>query len=290
MRCATSTNPSSKVAPDGSPDPSVFSTEANREGIQVGTAIATMVKRAQGGQLSVNRYRDLWGAEKRMALLARLDAADFDGQYTVADPEPANRYSFRPSIVSAGYGSWPTLVTLAGDHVFSGVVEKRRGALIDLDLNALKERIAHYANPQLSLDALRSTIPGLATDAARFRANQARERFLNEGGLAAGQFLRSAHHPLDLRHCFHSGLRPLWNEPRSDLAATHDGSRLLITTRVRARRPGEGVPLLSTTAIPNDHLLDPITHVHPNDACSRRPRQPLPCRMRLSRRSWRPQS
>ena len=29
-----------KVAPDGSPDPSVFSTEANREGIQVGTAIA----------------------------------------------------------------------------------------------------------------------------------------------------------------------------------------------------------------------------------------------------------
>lgn len=34
-----------KVAPDGSPDPSVFSTEANREGIQVGTAIALMVKR-----------------------------------------------------------------------------------------------------------------------------------------------------------------------------------------------------------------------------------------------------
>lgn len=34
-----------KVAPDGGPDPSVFSTEANREGIQVGTAIALMVKR-----------------------------------------------------------------------------------------------------------------------------------------------------------------------------------------------------------------------------------------------------
>jgi predicted helicase len=34
-----------KVAPDGSPDPSVFSTDANREGIQVGTAIALLVKR-----------------------------------------------------------------------------------------------------------------------------------------------------------------------------------------------------------------------------------------------------
>lgn len=35
-----------KVAPDGSPDPSVFSTDANREGIQVGTAVALLAKQA----------------------------------------------------------------------------------------------------------------------------------------------------------------------------------------------------------------------------------------------------
>ena len=34
-----------KVAPDGSPDPSVFSTEGDPVGIQVGTAIATLVRR-----------------------------------------------------------------------------------------------------------------------------------------------------------------------------------------------------------------------------------------------------
>lgn len=33
-----------KVAPDGTPDPSVFSTESNREGIQVGTAVTLLVK------------------------------------------------------------------------------------------------------------------------------------------------------------------------------------------------------------------------------------------------------
>ena len=40
-----------KVAPDGSPDPSVFSTEANREGIQVGTAvdIANEANMPEGG-------------------------------------------------------------------------------------------------------------------------------------------------------------------------------------------------------------------------------------------------
>ncbi len=47
-----------KVAPDGSPDPSVFSTETNREGIQVGTAVALLVKRdaGVGGRVL---YRDL---------------------------------------------------------------------------------------------------------------------------------------------------------------------------------------------------------------------------------------
>lgn len=34
-----------KTTPEGRPDPSIFSTEFNREGIQVGTAIATMVRR-----------------------------------------------------------------------------------------------------------------------------------------------------------------------------------------------------------------------------------------------------
>lgn len=48
-----------KVAPDGSPDPSVFSTEANREGIQVGTAVALLTKRSMPeGRLVL--YRDLW--------------------------------------------------------------------------------------------------------------------------------------------------------------------------------------------------------------------------------------
>ena len=34
-----------KVAPDGSPDPSIFSTKGDPVGIQVGTAIATLVRR-----------------------------------------------------------------------------------------------------------------------------------------------------------------------------------------------------------------------------------------------------
>ena len=39
-----------KLTPEGKPDPSVFSTEYNREGIRVGTAICLMVRKARGVQ------------------------------------------------------------------------------------------------------------------------------------------------------------------------------------------------------------------------------------------------
>jgi hypothetical protein len=50
-----------KLTPDGKPDPSVFSTDANREGIRVGTAVSVMVK--DGGVVTNPqvRYRDFWG-------------------------------------------------------------------------------------------------------------------------------------------------------------------------------------------------------------------------------------
>ena len=50
-----------KLTPEGEPDPSVFSTESNREGIQVGTAIALLTKTGHGDSNGRIRYRDLWG-------------------------------------------------------------------------------------------------------------------------------------------------------------------------------------------------------------------------------------
>ena len=68
-----------KTTPDGDPDPSVFSTPSNREGIQVGTAVATLIRTGDvtgGGKAAgVIHYRDLWGAAK----LQHLDALAADG-------------------------------------------------------------------------------------------------------------------------------------------------------------------------------------------------------------------
>ena len=59
-----------KVAPDGSPDPSVFSTEGDPVGIQVGTAITTLVRRADHAPAERIGFRHLWGQAKREELLA----------------------------------------------------------------------------------------------------------------------------------------------------------------------------------------------------------------------------
>ncbi|MCG2742246.1 MAG: N-6 DNA methylase, partial [Syntrophaceae bacterium] len=94
-----------KRTPDGDPDPSVFSTEWNKAGIRLGTAVGLFVKRGQtcGEREGITvadknvRFRHFWGRSKREDLLASLDIQDFDAQYEISNPRKDNRWSFRPS-------------------------------------------------------------------------------------------------------------------------------------------------------------------------------------------------
>ena len=63
-----------KVAPDGSPDPSIFSTPSDPVGIQVGTAITTLVRKAVMSAREI-RFRNLWGQAKREELTATAQTA-----------------------------------------------------------------------------------------------------------------------------------------------------------------------------------------------------------------------
>jgi hypothetical protein len=86
-----------KLTPTGDPDPSVFSTEINREGIRVGTCTATLVRRVPHNAPAAH-YRAFWGVNKRAELLASLDAAgeEFTSSYVPLVPTPENRFLLRP--------------------------------------------------------------------------------------------------------------------------------------------------------------------------------------------------
>ena len=67
-----------KVTPWGEPDPSIFSTERNREGIQVGTAIALMVRKPTIRSPPRCPYRDLLGHGRSWRSSSKTQSDDTD--------------------------------------------------------------------------------------------------------------------------------------------------------------------------------------------------------------------
>jgi predicted helicase len=138
-----------KRTPDGLSDPSIFSTETNREGIRVGTSVSLLVKHSGARRTPTVRYRQFWGVAKRSELLDSLDALDFESSYQPVTPIAENRFSFRPMLATDEYRSWPTPQELCDRAPISGLLEMRHGALIDIDRNALERRLRAYYDPSI---------------------------------------------------------------------------------------------------------------------------------------------
>ena len=81
-----------KITPDGSPDPSIFSTPSDPVGIQVGTAITTLVRKADHRPAGTVGFRHLWGQSKREQLTGTAEVApdtlyDHVSHYTTASSQ-----------------------------------------------------------------------------------------------------------------------------------------------------------------------------------------------------------
>ncbi len=128
-----------KVAPDGSPDPSIFSTEGDPVGIQVGTAIATLVRKADHTPADRVEFRHLWGQSKPADLIA---TAEQEPELLYADVEPilALGLPFVRTAVSADWFDWPRIADLFPIS-FPGVKTSRDGLFVDADLDTLRARV-----------------------------------------------------------------------------------------------------------------------------------------------------
>ena len=153
-------------------------------------------------------------AHRRQDLLDSLKDADSEAHYQPAEPDKANRYSFRPEEVSQGYRTWPSLTWLCHVTPMNGLMEKRGEALIDIDRKTLEDRMETYLNPNLEWEAILGLHPGLTTDAARFDAKRARRKVLVAEPYDDSRLRRYALRPFDTRWCYFTPVRPVWNEPR----------------------------------------------------------------------------
>ncbi len=186
-----------KVSPDGSPDPSVFSTESDPVGIQVGTAIATLVRKTGHAPVETVGFRHLWGERKRAALLETAEAEPC-ALYDDIGPPPLLGLPFAPAAASDGWADWPSLPELFPAS-FSGVKTGRDAFLVDIDLDRLKTRIGDYFDPALSHDEIARRYPAAMKTTTQFDARAARDELLARGGPVDDGFVRYAYRPFDTR-------------------------------------------------------------------------------------------
>lgn len=131
-----------KTTPEGKPDPSIFSTEFNREGIQVGTAIATLVRKPQHEDVNDIHFRNLWGTGKLAQLkteAANLSAAEYD----IVMPSVEIGLPFVPHTFGADYFAWPKLSELFPTS-FPGVKTSLDDVVVNIDQESLIENVKAY--------------------------------------------------------------------------------------------------------------------------------------------------
>ena len=203
-----------KVTPDGAPDPSVFSTEGDPVGIQVGTAIATLVRKADHAPAARVGFRHLWGRSKRADLLATAEAEPGALYDDIAPVSPLG-LPFARTAVSEGWFDWPALPDLFPVS-FPGVQTGRDGFLVDIDLDRLKARLADYFDSALSHEEIARRYPSAMKTTARFDAGKTRNRLLARGGPDEDGFVRHAYRPFDDRWLYWEGDTKLLDEKRAD--------------------------------------------------------------------------
>jgi hypothetical protein len=136
-------------------------------------------------------------------------------------------------------------------------MEKRGGALIDIDRLALERRMRDYYDPIVSWEELKALGTGLTEDAARFNSKKAREKVTGAEDFQPERILRYALRPFDTRWCYYSAERPLWNEPRPAVWKQYWRGNSFLLTRMNCPRVPEGPPAYFTRCLCDDHLMTP---------------------------------
>ena len=203
-----------KTTPDGASDPSIFSTPGDPVGIQVGTAITTLIRQFDHAPTSRVEFRDLWGQKKRQELM------------TTAEDDPSEIYnSFKPSLslglpfmrmaVSEDWQGWPALPDLFLTS-FSGANTNRDPFLVDIDLDRLRHRLTDYFNKALSHNEIAQHYPLVMKPLEYFDAVATRETLVHRGGPTQTGFIRFTYRPFDTRWLYWEADTKLLNDKRAD--------------------------------------------------------------------------
>lgn len=248
-----------KRTPDGSADPSVFATTANPAGIQVGTAIVTMVRHQDHQPTDVIGFRNIWGAGKREALAATAEA-DPATLYESVAPTLPMRLQFMPFDVDPAYFEWPLLPSLLPVG-FPGVKTSRDEFLVDVDRDALERRIERYLDPKTTDAEFAKSFPALVNTTERYNAAATRKALI-ERKYQLGQIVRYAYRPFDVRWAYWDPDTKLIDEKRPEFFANAEVGNRFLTAGVR-NRMGVYYKPQSVSVLGDHHLVESNVSIFP---------------------------
>ena len=250
-----------KVTPDGSPDPSIFSTEGDPVGIQVGTAIATLVRKADHEPAGSVEFRHLWGQSKPAELTDTADAEP-DMLYSEVVPLLPLGLPFAETAVSPDWFDWPALPDLFPAW-YQGSETGRDSFLIDTDLNRLRARLTDYFNAALSHDEIARRYPVVMKDTARFDAQAVRDMLVKRGGPNAAGFVRHAYRPFDDRWLYWEEETKLLREKSPRYPEHVFEENLWLSAAQHLRRGAEEPQACFTNNLASRHLIERGTSMFP---------------------------
>ena len=250
-----------KVAPDGSPDPSIFSTEGDPTGIQVGTAITTLVRKANHMPADTVGFRHLWGQAKPAELMATSEAEP-DVLYDRIEPILPLGLPFVQTTVSKGWFDWPALPDLFLTF-FSGANTNRDPFLVDIDLDRLKSRLTDYFNPTLSHDEIARRYPLIMKPLNYFDAVATRETLLRRGGPTQNGFIRYTYRPFDIRWLYWEADTKLLNDKRADYLSHVFDDNLWLSAAKHLRKGAEEPQACFVRHLSSLHLIERGANMFP---------------------------
>ena len=243
-----------KVAPDGSPDPSIFSTDGDPVGIQVGTAIATLVRKADHEPTEAVEFRHLWGQAKPAELIATAEAEP-DVLYSGIEPVLPLGLPFAETTVSADWFDWPALPDLFPVS-FPGVETARDSFLVDIGLDRLRARVGDYFDSALSHEEIARRYPSAMKHTSGFDPRSVRAVRLARGGPDEESFVRHAYRPFDDRWLYWEADGGLLRRPVGDYRPHVFDENLWLCNAQHLRKGAEEPQAYFTRHIGARHLIE----------------------------------
>lgn len=246
----------------------------------MGTAIATLVRTSISHTQPSIEFRDVWGSQK-LAQLRDEANRSASPEYKTIHPVAALGLPLADRVHSDAYVNWPRLPELFPTS-FSGIKTARDTFLVDINREALVDRVAEYYDPTHSDEIIATRYPIIMKDVPRYNARAIRRELLlyreaelqlacqSDSGYPRERYQRNMtqadtepyyYRPFDLRWLYYEHNTKLLDERRKDYWDAHQRVPSMISAQANRKTydpPAVTRSLASYHVIERASLIIPI--------------------------------